>query len=288
QPHTDGGKLFSPNPDASQPMESVRFHGKISGGANQHLLQVSHVAVHVAAVGFQVEYRVTDDLSRAVIRDVASSAGLEHLDPARGKGRGGGHDVGPPSPTHSQRDDRWMFYQEQHVFDPPRLPVVDERGLFSQGDAVVDEAEPADFERSHTRAGSQFSSVRLMCDMKVSATAPSMIRWSNASVKCAVGLIAIASLMTMARCSTAPTPRMATCGWLMIGMPNKAPNAPGLVTVKVPSATSSGLSCFVLARAARSPIARLISSRGFSSTFRTTGTISPQSRATATPMLTAW
>ena len=34
----------------------------------------------------------------------------------------------------------------------------------------------------------------------------------------------------------------------MIGMPNCAPNCPGFVMVKVPSCTSSGLSCLDLAR----------------------------------------
>ena len=49
-----------------------------------------------------------------------------------------------------------------------------------------------------------------------------------------------------------PTARIATCGWLMIGMPKSVPNEPGLVTVNVPPCTSSGLSCLARARAATS------------------------------------
>jgi 2-oxoglutarate dehydrogenase E2 component (dihydrolipoamide succinyltransferase) len=37
------------------------------------------------------------------------------------------------------------------------------------------------------------------------------------------GLIEIASSTTTTRFSTIPIPRMATCGWLMIGVPNRAP-----------------------------------------------------------------
>ena len=83
----------------------------------------------------------------------------------------------------------------------------------------------------------------------------------------------------------APTPRIATCGWLMIGMPNCAPKMPGLVMVNVPPCTSSGFSFFVARAAARSSIARLRPSRFFSSAFLITGTISPWSSATAMPRL---
>src|SRR5438132_582331 len=80
-----------------------------------------------------------------------------------------------------------------------------------------------------------------------------------------------------------PTPRIATCGWLMTGIPNSAPNTPGLVIVKVPPATSSGFSCLLRARPARSATARLKPSRLRSSAFLMTGTINPQSSATAMP-----
>jgi len=71
----------------------------------------------------------------------------------------------------------------------------------------------------------------------------------------------------------------------MIGIPNSAPNTPGLVIVKVPPDTSSGFSCLARARLARSATARLMPTRFFSSACLTTGTISPQSSATAMPML---
>ena len=45
---------------------------------------------------------------------------------------------------------------------------------------------------------------------------------------------------------------MATCGWLMIGVPISEPNTPGFVIVNVPSCTSRGSSRFARARFARS------------------------------------
>ena len=44
---------------------------------------------------------------------------------------------------------------------------------------------------------------------------------------------------------------MATCGWLMMGVPKRPPKTPGLVMVNVPPATSSGFSCLARARSKR-------------------------------------
>src|SRR5581483_2380319 len=49
------------------------------------------------------------------------------------------------------------------------------------------------------------------------------------------------SSTTTARLTTPPVPRIATCGWLMIGVSNRAPRLPVLVSVNVPPASSSGL-----------------------------------------------
>ena len=55
-----------------------------------------------------------------------------------------------------------------------------------------------------------------------------LVRMASASVPSG-------AVTTCGRFSMAPMPRMATCGWLMIGVPAKEPNPPGLVMVKVPS-----------------------------------------------------
>ncbi len=95
--------------------------------------------------------------------------------------------------------------------------------------------------------------------------------------------MAMASSRTTGRFSMVPIPRMATWGWLMIGVPKRLPKTPGFVIVKVPPCTSSTFSFFVRARSARSLTAFAMPRRFFSSAFRTTGTMRPQSRATAIP-----
>ncbi len=71
----------------------------------------------------------------------------------------------------------------------------------------------------------------------------------------------------------------------MIGVPNRPPKTPGFVIVNVPPVTSSGLSCLVRARSARSFAARAKPEMLKSSARLITGTIKPQSRATAIPRL---
>src|ERR1022692_1706753 len=97
--------------------------------------------------------------------------------------------------------------------------------------------------------------------------------------------MAMASSITTGVFSTAPTPRMATCGWLMMGVAITLPKLPKLVIENVPPCTSSGLSCRERARVARSTMERCRPSTFFSSAWRITGTISPFSSATAMPTL---
>src|ERR671934_103730 len=63
-----------------------------------------------------------------------------------------------------------------------------------------------------------------------------------------------ASVTTTGRLTTASRSRIATCGWLMIGVASTAPYAPGFVIVKVPPLSSSGERRLPRARSARSLI----------------------------------
>ena len=90
----------------------------------------------------------------------------------------------PAIAAHTQREDVRVLEQEQHVVQVILLALLDERPLKCQALRVRDDAELTDVQPSrHVRGrqacvGSQFSSLRLMCDMNSSATAPSINRWS--------------------------------------------------------------------------------------------------------------
>jgi len=74
-------------------------------------------------------------------------------------------------------------------------------------------------------------------ERNLSARAPSMSRWSKVMLRYAMERMAMASVpgRTTGRFWMAPTQRMPTCGWWMMGVPIRLPNTPGFVMVKVPS-----------------------------------------------------
>ncbi len=74
---------------------------------------------------------------------------------------------------------------------------------------------------------------------------------------------------------TASVARIATCGWLMIGVLSSVPWLPVFVMVKVPPDNSSGLRLPERARAAMSLIARARPASDRSPALCTTGESSP-------------
>jgi hypothetical protein len=103
--------------------------------------------VHVAAVGFQIEDRITDELTRAVERDVAAAAGLEERDTFRRERVGRLEHVRSVVPClRAERDDGWMFEEQQLVGNAPLLALLDERVLQIERRLVFDRAEAPDFE----------------------------------------------------------------------------------------------------------------------------------------------
>src|ERR1051325_415334 len=136
------------------------------------------------------------------------------------------------------------------------------------------------------------SSVPLTSARNGSAPRPSTMRWSydmdsTPMVRMAIVSVPSGSVTTLGRFSITPTPRMATCGWWMIGAPAYEPKTPGFVIVNVPRWISSGKSFFVRARSPRSLIARAMPASDSSSARLMTGTMRPQSSATAIPTLTS-
>ena len=63
-------------------------------------------------------------------------------------------------------------------------------------------------------------------------------------------------ITTTGRLTMAPVPRMATCGWLMIGVSKSAPLLPVLVMVNAPPARSSGVILLFRVRSATFAMAR--------------------------------
>src|SRR3954469_2052690 len=67
-------------PDACQSLEPRPLDADRGERADQRLLEVADVLLHVTAVPFQVEDRVANELARAVEGRLAAAVGLDHLD----------------------------------------------------------------------------------------------------------------------------------------------------------------------------------------------------------------
>ena len=80
--HADRGDLArrARQPDAGEPLDSLGGEVERHAGANQRLLEVAHVLLHVAPVPFQVEDRIADELTGAVKRRLAAAVRLDDLD----------------------------------------------------------------------------------------------------------------------------------------------------------------------------------------------------------------
>ena len=87
--------------------------------------------------------------------------------------------------------------------------------------------------------------------------------------------------MTTGRFTTAPGPRIATWGLLMIGVSHSAPTLPRLVIVKVPPESSSGPILLVRVRSATSAIFLASPAMERSPASLTTGVSRPFSVSTA-------
>lgn len=72
--HADGTDLLIADPNPSQAGYSRSSDAELREGSNQHLFDVAHVAVNIAAVRLEVDDGIADKLSGPVIGHVAATA----------------------------------------------------------------------------------------------------------------------------------------------------------------------------------------------------------------------
>ena len=98
---------------------------------DQGLLQRPQVPMQVLAVVREVDDGIADELTGAVVGHISPTLDLEHLDPGAVR-----QDVLRVT-VATERDDRRMFEQQQHVVrEPPRDAVLGEAALPLQRFAV--------------------------------------------------------------------------------------------------------------------------------------------------------
>jgi hypothetical protein len=102
--------------------------------------------MHVAAIRFQVDDRIADDLTRTVIRDVAAAPRFVNVDAARGQRLAGGENVRSAAvAANAERQHVRMFDEEKKVVDATGAAILDEHTLQRQRVGVRHQPEPANF-----------------------------------------------------------------------------------------------------------------------------------------------
>ncbi len=128
----------NPHPRASRNTERIDPEG---GGCLDHaLLELPHVPDHVAANSVQVQNRVSDNLARAVIGDIAAAIGVMKFDALTAEEIFGNAQVFALA-IAAEGNDVGMFAKEQKVGYGGKLARGNQPLLQGGGFSVADEPE---------------------------------------------------------------------------------------------------------------------------------------------------
>jgi hypothetical protein len=134
-----------PGPHAGQPFHPAGVHTQVSGRPDQHFLEVPDIAVHIAAIGTQIDDWVADDLAGSVVRDIAAASGFVNLNAAGRQCLAAGEEVRPPAVAFDAEGQHMrVFDEQQDVLDAPGTPFLDEAPLERQRLAVRKEPQATD------------------------------------------------------------------------------------------------------------------------------------------------
>src|SRR5262245_37427397 len=132
-------------PDSGQPLDPSRVHAEVAGRANQHLFEIAHITMHIAAIGTKVEDRVSHELTGSVVGDVAAAPRLVDFDSALSEQLPTCQDMAAPAVSlHAKRQDMRVLHEQEHVVDLSRSTLLDQLTLKRERLAIRDQAETAD------------------------------------------------------------------------------------------------------------------------------------------------
>jgi hypothetical protein len=150
--HPDRREFLVAYPDPREPVDPAGPDPELRNGTNEDFLEIAHIAVHVAAIRFQVDDGIADELPRSVKRDIAAAAALEQRDSFRGEPFGRVENVrAVMARLRAEGDDGRMFEEQELIGDPSLLALFDQRVLQIERRLVFDGTEPADFQDTSGR-----------------------------------------------------------------------------------------------------------------------------------------
>ena len=157
----DRGDLLVAHPHPGEPAVHRRLHAEIGERVDEHPLERAHVRDDVAralAPLRQRDDRVADELTRAVVRDVAAAVGVHEIGADRRRRHEHVRRVG----ACAERVDVGVLEQEQVVITGSLV----ERPLECVGIRVRDAAEPSCPERHPRGRGQSSSDAQSWCSIR--------------------------------------------------------------------------------------------------------------------------
>ena len=102
--------------------------------------------MHIAPIWTQIHDWITNNLPGAMVCDIATAAGLVHLDATRGEQLRRRNQMRPRDRSlRTKRDDVRVFEEKKEIRNSVGAPVLDERALHLSCRRVRDDAKPPDF-----------------------------------------------------------------------------------------------------------------------------------------------
>jgi hypothetical protein len=173
--HADGGELFLrtalSHPNPCFPSDAFGRNSKLSRGPDHRLFQHAHIPHHVAPDCAQIQDRVSHNLPRPMIRNIAAAVRGMKLYALLLQDVFRSQQI-LAFPTAPLRNHVWMLAEQQHILDRPGFPrrhhaLLQRPRLRVANQSQVDNV--ADFHQS--RAASHYT---LICNPRTLANASPM------------------------------------------------------------------------------------------------------------------
>ena len=151
-PNTDGRDLLLPHPAPREAGDALCPKAVVGAREDQHLFEIPDIAVDIPPVRGEIEDRIADRLAGAVIGDVAPPPAFEDLE-APGRKCLRGEEEMVSAGVAPEREDRFVFEEEERVGDRRRLALRHQGVLDLEGAGVRHEAQPLDPQGARVEAG---------------------------------------------------------------------------------------------------------------------------------------
>jgi hypothetical protein len=173
--------LFLVDPDSTVDWQSLAIEIEFFQGYDDGLFKIAHPTVEVFAVFGNIKNRVGNQLTRAVVRDIAAAVGFEDLNSLVSVPLGGVEEIFGVE-ARPERENRVVFEKEQRVFGCAVLHLGKDFKLLLKGFLIRDSTEVEHLQQfSVAKADVECSNLFELSTAKVSSLTQIAVRKSHRS-----------------------------------------------------------------------------------------------------------